>query len=83
MTALATTFTFIYVYIRYLCVLIFGGSLYLSSFSGEAYSIAKGIFDTFGYAECIVSPGIPILALFIGIIVVGAIIGLAHRLIRG
>lgn len=84
MTALTTMFNFIIVYVRYLVCLIFGGSLYLSSFSGEQYEIAKGIFNSYGAtATVIVGDGIPLLALFLGVFVIGAIIGLAHRLIRG
>ncbi len=83
MTALTTMFNFIVVYVQYFCTIIFGGRLYLSSFSGEQYEIAKNMFDALGVTKVIYVTTHPILLLFIGIIVIGAIIGLARRLIRG
>lgn len=83
MTALTTMFNFLIVYLRYFVVLIVGGKIYLADFSGEQYEIAKVIFEAYGASSSISSPGYPILVLFIGIIVIGAIIGLARRLIRG
>lgn len=85
MTALTTMFSFLYVYLRYLVVLLFGGKFYASSFTGEAYDIALTILEGYGISanEFVYSPGIPIVALFIGIFVFGSVIGLARRLIRG
>lgn len=85
MTALTTMFSFLYVHLRYLVILMFGGEFYASSFSGEAYEIALTILESYGKSasDCVFSPGYPILVLFIGIFVLGSVIGLARRLIRG
>lgn len=82
MSALTTIFNFLYVYIRLFFAVIFGGKVYLSSFSGDSYYIAKSIFDTFGASSQLVFRGYPIFMLIICIFAVGAIIGLARRLMR-
>lgn len=82
MTALTTMFTFIYVYINYFVTIIFGGRFAWKDFSGEAAVIAKNIVNFFGAEYSIGYPGNPLLFLFLGIFVFGAIIGLVRRLIR-
>lgn len=83
MTALTTMFNFLIVYVRYFCCIIFGGTFSKTHFSGEAYGIAEDLLISLGFNVGVNFDGIPILTLFIGIIVIGAIIGLARRLIRG
>lgn len=83
MTALTTMFNFIIVYVRYFSVIVFGGSLYLNSFSGEQYLIAKNIFDYYDIGSVLIYENNPLIVLFVGVFVIGAIIGLARRLIRG
>lgn len=86
MTALTTMFNFIIVYMRLICCCVFGGDFNYTHFTGERAELAKHIIFTHLGTEQFpgfILPGVPILQLFIAIIVVGAIIGLARRLIRG
>lgn len=83
MTALTTMFNFLRVYISFFCCMIFGGDFTLSDFSGESYEIASAISKALGFGLSVHMPGSPIMQLFIAIIVIVAIIGLARRLIRG
>lgn len=83
MTALTTMFNFLRVYISFFCCMIFGGDFTLSDFSGESLEIASAISETLNLGLSVYMPGSPILQLFIAVFVIGAIIGLARRLIRG
>lgn len=82
MSALTSIINFLYVYVRIFFTFIFGGRVYLSSFSGESYDIAKIIFDTLGLKKVYLSYGEPILILIVAIFTVGALIGLVHRLMK-
>lgn len=87
MTALVSMFNFLIVFIRYIVFCIVGGRFSVSSFlNAEQKEIARNILlqATDGMFEnSIGGPGNPLLILFVGIIVIGAIIGLVKRLIRG
>lgn len=82
MTALSSIFTFLYVYFRYLIILMFGGTFRIADFSGEAATFAQTIIESYGFHTAIGSDGIPILLLVVGIFVIGAIIRLVRRLVR-
>lgn len=81
MTALTTMFTFIYVYLRFFIHVLIGGRVSLNSFSGEAYDIAKIVFDFFGTDSVSFRINYVFLIIF-GIFVFGSIIGLVRRLTR-
>lgn len=87
MTALTTMFNFIIVYVRYFVCSIVGGWFQVSDFSNDeqrvmARQIILQLTDGL-YNNGIMFSSKPILILIIGVIVIGAIIGLARRLIRG
>lgn len=87
MTALTTMFNFFVVYINYFVSMIFGGRFLVDEFSNiEQQELARQIVieaSNGAFSNGLIFSGVPILALFLGVFVIGAIIGLARRLIRG
>lgn len=86
MSALTSLFNFLYVYLRFFVSLIFGGLFDCRHFLlAEQREIASQIVYQVSdghYLNGIYLPGSPIVALILGIFVVGGIIGLIHRLMK-
>lgn len=87
MTALVSMFNFLIVFIRYFVFCVVGGRFSVEDFlNPEQQELARNIIIQItngAFEKNIYDSGEPLLILFIGIIVIGSIIGLAKRLIRG
>lgn len=90
MAALTSMFTFIKLYLYYFTCLIFGGTFSTDKYTGVFHRLAFDIINNY-YVNLeynlnsdfkIFLPGEPILQIFLGIFVIGAIIGLVRRLTR-
>lgn len=87
MTALVSVFNFFIVYLDFLFLVFVGGTFRVSSFATpEQQEIARIFLETASngqFHSYIHSDGIPLLLIPIGVFVLGAVIGLVRRLIRG
>lgn len=83
MSALTSIFNFLYVYLRIIVAYVFGTKIYVDSFPmGESREIFRAIINEFGFGNYVYFEPQPLLILIVGVVSLGAIIGLVRRLMK-
>lgn len=84
MAGLTSVFNFLIVYVNVFVTFIFGGVFSSNEFTvTEQREIANGILSSLTVNSSIEFEGQPILMIIIGVFVLGSIISLVRRLIKG